>query len=128
MVNFLTAMRERPGLEPTDVLVAVTTLSFDIAGLDLFLPLTVGARVVIARREAAAYGQQLLELLKESGATVMQATPITWRLLLAAGWDGDPRLKILVGGEALPRGLADTLARLGRSAWNMYGPTETTVY
>jgi len=126
--NFLQSMAHEPGLGPRDVLVAVTTLSFDIAGLELYLPLIVGARLVLAGREVTANGVALSELLVASGATVMQATPATWRLLLAAGWRGEARLKILCGGEALPRDLAEQLSGCCGELWNMYGPTETTIW
>ncbi|MDZ7269339.1 MAG: amino acid adenylation domain-containing protein [candidate division KSB1 bacterium] len=128
VVNFLHAMRQRPGLTATDVLLAVTTLSFDIAGLELYLPLLVGGRVVIASREVAGDGNALLDLLTRSQATVMQATPATWRLLLAAGWEHGSSLKVLCGGEALPRELALQLRERSSSLWNMYGPTETTIW
>src|SRR5438132_7306585 len=128
VANFLTSMRVSPGLNSGDTLVAVTTISFDIAALEIFLPLCVGARVVIASREVAADGNQLLELLRTCNATVMQATPVTWKLLLEAGWDGDPRLKVLCGGEAFSRKLANDLVRCGSSVWNMYGPAETTIW
>lgn len=128
VVNFLTSTRQQPGLTADDTLLAVTTLSFDIAGLELFLPLCVGARVVVASREVAANGAALAEQLSRTHATVIQATPVTWRLLLAAGWQGDPRLKILCGGEALPLDLAHQLLPRCSSLWNMYGPTETTIW
>lgn len=128
VVNFLTSMRRQPGLGPEDVMLAVTTLTFDIAGLELFLPLTTGARVVIASRAVATDGKQLARLLDESGATVMQGTPATWQLLLQAGWAGNPRLKILCGGETLPVDLARKLLERGQAVWNLYGPTETTVW
>src|SRR5437763_13055949 len=121
-------MRVTPGLDPSDTLVAVTTISFDIAALEIFLPLCVGARVVIASREVAADGSQLLELVRTCNATAMQATPVTWKLLLEVGWDGDPRLKVLCGGEAFPRKLANDLVRCGSSVWNLDGPTETTIW
>jgi amino acid adenylation domain-containing protein len=128
LANFLWTMRDRPGLEAEDVLVAVTTLSFDIAGLELYLPLVVGARVVVAARETAAQPQQLAELLERSGATVMQATPTTWRMLLDSGWEGRPGFRALCGGEALPVALAEELLACGIELWNMYGPTETTIW
>lgn len=128
VVNFMTSMRREPGLSATDTLLAVTTLSFDIAALELFLPLTVGARLVVAPREIVADGQQLAEALTQEQVTVMQATPITWRLLLASGWQGDARLKALCGGEALPLELAHELCPLVGQLWNMYGPTETTIW
>jgi amino acid adenylation domain-containing protein len=127
-VNLLAAMRRRPGLSPSDRLVAVTTLSFDIAGLELFLPLVTGACTIVASREEAGDGQLLLLLLEESKATMMQATPSTWRMLLEAGWDGQPRLRMLCGGESLSRSLADDLLKCGDDLWNMYGPTETTIW
>ena len=128
IVNFLTAMRREPGIVADDILLAVTTLSFDIAALELYLPLLVGARVVIAAGDVAADGLRLAELIQASQATLMQATPATWRLLLEAGWSGKDDLKILCGGEALPRYLADDLLARSAALWNMYGPTETTVW
>jgi amino acid adenylation domain-containing protein len=128
VVNLLHSMQMEPGIDQDDVLVAVTTLSFDIAALELFLPLSVGARLVIATREQASSGGELLELLQRSRATMMQATPATWQMLLDAGWKGSPALKMLCGGEALPRGLADRLLQIRGELWNMYGPTETTIW
>lgn len=128
LVNFLTTMGERPGMTAEDVLVAVTTLSFDIAGLELYLPLVSGARVVIAARETAADPRRLAELIERSAATLVQATPTTWRMLMDAGWPGRSGLKVLCGGEALPRVLAEQLLERGVELWNMYGPTETTIW
>ncbi|HEX2048493.1 MAG TPA: amino acid adenylation domain-containing protein [Acidimicrobiales bacterium] len=128
LVNLLTSMAEEPGLGPDDVLVAVTTLSFDIAGLELWLPLVTGAHVVVASRQAASDPRLLGALLEESAATVMQATPATWRMLVDAGWPGRPGLKALCGGEALPVALADALLDRGVELWNLYGPTETTIW
>lgn len=128
VVNLLLSMSKRPGLAANDVVVAVTTLSFDIAGLELFLPLAMGATLVIASREAAADGNLLMARLNSCGATVMQATPVTWKLLIEAGWEGKPALKALCGGEAFPRDLANELVRRAQSVWNMYGPTETTIW
>ncbi|MBP7568878.1 MAG: amino acid adenylation domain-containing protein [Acidobacteria bacterium] len=128
LVNFLTSMRREPGLSASDTVVAVTTLSFDIAALELWLPLITGARVVVASREVASDGRALAALLDRVGATVLQATPATWRLLLESGWMGKADLRILCGGEALERELADRLLRCGAEVWNLYGPTETTVW
>jgi acyl-CoA synthetase (AMP-forming)/AMP-acid ligase II/acyl carrier protein len=121
-------MRRCPGLTDQDTLLSVTTLSFDIAGLEIFLPLSVGGRLVMVSRFVATDGTQLLERLNDCVATVMQATPATWRLLLAAGWSGSPQLKILCGGEALSRELANQLVEKGASLWNLYGPTEATIW
>lgn len=128
VVNFLTSMQREPGISAFDRLLAVTTLSFDIAGLELYLPLSVGAQVIIAPRADVADGVALSRLLQQSGATILQATPVTWRLLLESGWKGTPGLKILCGGEALPRDLADRLLSTGSEVWNLYGPTETTIW
>jgi amino acid adenylation domain-containing protein len=128
VVNFLSSMKSKPGIDASDVLVAVTTLSFDIAGLELYLPLAVGARVVIASREMASDGHALTDAIERSAATLMQATPATWQLLLAAGWVGRPHLKVLCGGEALPLDLAQKLLSRCGQLWNLYGPTETTIW
>ncbi|HLL48350.1 MAG TPA: AMP-binding protein, partial [Longimicrobiaceae bacterium] len=121
-------MAGTPGLTSGDVLVAVTSLSFDIAGLELFLPLATGARVALADRETAGDGGLLRDALAATGATAMQATPATWRMLLEAGWTGAPGMKALCGGEALPRELAERLLPLCGELWNLYGPTETTIW
>jgi amino acid adenylation domain-containing protein len=128
LVNFLISMREKPGLTQSDIMVAITTLSFDISGLELFLPLIVGAKIVIASRDTAANGEELLQLINMSNATIMQATPTTWYLLLAAGWHGNKDFKILCGGEAMPQDLALKLTQCSANVWNMYGPTETTIW
>ncbi|OYD97951.1 non-ribosomal peptide synthetase [Nostoc sp. 'Peltigera membranacea cyanobiont' 210A] len=128
VVNFLTAMQQELHLSHQDSLLSVTTLSFDIAVLEIFLPLTVGAKVILASREIATDGAQLLQQLNNSAATVMQATPATWRMLLDAGWEGNSQLKILCGGEALPQSLARQLCQRCSQIWNLYGPTETTIW
>jgi amino acid adenylation domain-containing protein len=128
IVNFVCSIRSSPGIAAEDRLLAVTTISFDIAGLELYVPLSTGGRVVLASRLAAMYGPDLARLIADEDITVMQATPVTWRLLLESGWKGKTDLKILCGGEALPRDLADELLARGASVWNMYGPTETTIW
>ncbi|WP_212528049.1 polyketide synthase [Actinospica durhamensis] len=129
LCNFLLSMRRQPGCAETDRLLAVTTISFDIAALELFLPLLSGATVVIAQAHETIDAGALLALMRRHALTMMQGTPATWQLLLDSGWHGDPRLAtILCGGEALPRQLADRLLDCGDAVWNMYGPTETTVW
>lgn len=128
LVNFLTAMAEQPGLSSHDRLLAVTTLSFDISFLELLLPLSVGARVVIAESEDVLDGYALVDLIDEHGITAMQATPATWRLLIDSEWQGTPGLKALCGGEALTPALAEQLLPRCAELWNMYGPTETTIW
>src|SRR4029077_1349866 len=120
-------MRQTPGLNHHDRLLAVTTLSFDIAVLELFLPLVTGAQVILATRETAQDPRLLINLLNESKATMMQATPATWRLLLEVGWAGSPGLRMFCRGEAAPRTRGHELIELGE-LWNMYGPTETTIW
>ncbi|HKH45274.1 MAG TPA: amino acid adenylation domain-containing protein, partial [Thermoanaerobaculia bacterium] len=128
LVNLLASIRREPGLDATDTMLAVTTLSFDIAATELFLPLLVGARVVLAGREDARDGARLAALAESSGATVLQATPAGWQVLLESGWRGNGRLRALTAGEALPRDLAERLLRGTSALWNLYGPTEATVY
>ncbi len=128
LTNFLTTMQVKPGISSDDVLLAVTTLSFDIAGLEMYLPLISGARVVLATREQALDAAELIRLLAELPVTIMQATPATWRMLIEIGWTGDPSLKILCGGEAFPADLANQLRPRCGELWNMYGPTETTIW
>jgi amino acid adenylation domain-containing protein len=126
--NFLGSMRREPGLAAGDVLAAVTTVSFDIAALEIYLPLLVGARIELIARDVATDGGALAAQLDACGATLLQATPATLRLLVDAGWAGRPGLRVLCGGESLPPDLA--IAVHGRVAelWNLYGPTETTIW
>jgi amino acid adenylation domain-containing protein len=128
LANFLQSFRASLGMTERDELAAVTTLSFDIAALELFLPLIVGARVTLLGRDEAADGARLKQRLTAGGATFLQATPATWRLLLDADWAGSPGTTLLCGGEALTRALADRLIERGRALWNLYGPTETTIW
>ena len=128
VVNFLNSMRTVPGITAQDTVLSVTTPSFDIFGLEIWLPLTTGAKVVIAPEEVVRDGKELAALVRQSGATIMQATPSTWRLLLKSGWEGCRHLKILCGGEALPLDLAEQLLPKCAALWNMYGPTETTIW
>jgi len=128
VVNFLRSMQREPGFSAADRLLAVTTLSFDIAGLELYLPLVTGGTTVIASREDNYDPARLMERIRQSQCTVMQATPATWRALLEAGWEGSKKLKVLCGGEALPGDLAAALLPRCAELWNMYGPTETTIW
>ncbi|MGP4105088.1 amino acid adenylation domain-containing protein, partial [Nonomuraea sp. KM90] len=128
LVNLLISMAERLDYDQGETLLAVTTISFDIAGLELFLPLIKGGTVALLDRDAAFDGTRLARAITGTGATVMQATPTTWQTLIEAGWDGDRRLRALCGGEAMPVPLAAELARRTGIVWNVYGPTETTIW
>ncbi len=125
---FVDAMTELFALGPGDVVPALTSPSFDISGLEMLLPLVNGAAVAIVNRETASDGRRLRQFLTASGATLVQATPATWRLLLEAGWAGDRRQTLLCGGEPLPPNLARDLIPRCCALWNMYGPTETTIW
>jgi amino acid adenylation domain-containing protein/non-ribosomal peptide synthase protein (TIGR01720 family) len=128
LANCFDSFAKTPGLSSEDVLVAVTTLSFDIAALELLLPGCVGATVVLASQAVATDGRQLADLLERSRATLMQATPATWRLLLAVGWRPQPGFRAWIGGEAVTEDLAGPLLARGVRIWNVYGPTETTIW
>ena len=128
VVNFLVSMQREPGFDDTDVLVAVTTISFDIAALEIFLPLISGGKLVLASRDEVIDGSLLLRRIRSSGATMLQATPATWKLMLEAGWEKTRGLKMLCGGEAFSKELANRMLERGAELWNMYGPTETTIW
>jgi amino acid adenylation domain-containing protein len=129
LANLLLSMQREPGFTDVDRLLALTTVSFDIAALELFLPLICGGTVVIATREEARDPYVLAEAIERSRCTVIQATPATWISLLGVGWTGPScSLKLLCGGEPMPRALAERLLALQVEVWNMYGPTETTVW
>ncbi|CAN5252451.1 amino acid adenylation domain-containing protein [soil metagenome] len=128
LVNFLYSMQKQPGINSGDKLLAVTTISFDIAGLELFLPLLFGAQIVLADAATSKDGRALLDIIKSEKITIMQATPYTWRIMLEAGWDSTTPVKVICGGEALPVDLANAILTRASSLWNVYGPTETTVW
>ncbi len=128
LVNFLKAMQKQFQLGVSDTLLSVTTFCFDIAGLELYLPILTGAKVVIVSQDIAADGLRLHEALINTKTTMMQATPATWHLLINSGWQGNNALTILCGGEALAAELASELVFRAKSVWNMYGPTETTIW
>ncbi len=128
VANVLHSFQELLHFGPDDVLLATTTLSFDIHVLELFTPIQAGSRLVIATDEQAQDPALLIALLESSGATIYQATPVRYRMLLDAGWQGMPNLQLLCGGEKLSRELADRLLERCATLWNVYGPTETTVW
>jgi amino acid adenylation domain-containing protein len=128
VVNLLMSAGKTIAFKPDDKLLSVTTLSFDIAGLEIFLPLISGGQLILATHETAADGTKLADLIDTSEATVMQGTPTTWRLLIESGWAGKEDLRILCGGETLSRSLADELSARAAEVWNFYGPTETTIW
>ena len=128
VVNLLNSARDLLEIGPLDRLFAITTLAFDISVLELLLPLVAGGTVIIGSKNAAADGMQLMDQLVASRATVLQATPVTFRMLLESGFQPPPRFKMLCGGEAWTTAMAERLLALGARLWNMYGPTETTVW
>ena len=128
LTNLLWSMREWLQLSELDRLLAVTTISFDIATADVWLPLLVGAQTVIADREEASDGSALRDLLERHDITFLQATPVTWRLLFDAGWHGKANLQAVCTGEAMPPEVAKQLAPVVKRVWNLYGPTETTIW
>lgn len=128
VVNFLCSMQQTPGFDENDSVLAVTTLSFDIAVLELYLPTVSGGTVVMVDQATAVDGVKLAEQLEKHSITVMQATPATWRLMIQADWNGKTDLKVLCGGEPMPQDLVQPLLDRCNQLWNMYGPTETTVW
>lgn len=126
--NFIVSMAKEPGFSARDRILALTTVSFDIAGLELFLPLTQGGSLVLVSADQAMDPAALSELARTHRVNVLQATPATYQLLLDGGWQGDPGLKVLCGGEAFPQQLAERLLACTGEVWNVYGPTETTVW
>lgn len=127
LVNFLVAMQIKPGLNEHDRVLALTTISFDISGLELYLPLITGAEIILTDAQTSKDTRLLMEIVKKQRVTVMQATPATWRMMLES-WHERLPIKALIGGEALSKKLAERLLEKCDSLWNMYGPTETTVW
>jgi amino acid adenylation domain-containing protein len=128
LLNLICSFWQQPGLDKSDRTLGVAPISFDIASMDMFLPICSGGKLVIASRQDAVDPYRLARLIDEQQITCMQATPASWRLLVTSGWSGKRDLKMLCGGEAISRELADDLLRLGKELWNCYGPTETTIW
>jgi len=128
LVNFLWSMIENPGIDKNSVVLALASISFDPSTLELFLPLIVGATIVISNEEIATNPILLAKTIKDQNINLLQATPATWQLLLDTGWGGNPNLRALCGGDILTRTMADQLLERVHSLYNLYGPTETTVW
>lgn len=128
VANLLESVRRRPGLSPNDTVLGITTLSFDIAVSEIWLPLVVGAKIVLTTRDVASDGHSLRTLVESENVSFIDATPATYRLLLGAGWRGHGNLKLICTGEAMPADLARELLGCSAELWNGYGPTETTVW
>lgn len=128
IINFLFEMKRKPGLTSMDTLLSVTTISFDISVLEIYLPILAGAKLVIASDEDVVSGNRMINLLSKYDITMMQATPTTWNILFSCGWNGKDNLKVLCGGESISQELANQLLDSTMEVWNMYGPTEATVW
>jgi amino acid adenylation domain-containing protein len=128
LVNLMYSLQKAPGITSNDKMLAVATISFDIAGVDLYLPLSSGAEIILADSITAKDGRALLDIIRGQTVTILQATPYTWRMMLEVGWDEQLPIKVFCGGEALAKDLAERLIPRSKEVWNMYGPTETTIY
>ncbi|MCS8216184.1 non-ribosomal peptide synthase/polyketide synthase [Pseudomonas aeruginosa] len=129
LTNFVCSIARQPGMLARDRLLSVTTFSFDIFGLELYVPLARGASMLLASREQAQDPEALLDLVERQGVTVLQATPATWRMLCdSERVDLLRGCTLLCGGEALAEDLAARMRGLSASTWNLYGPTETTIW
>jgi amino acid adenylation domain-containing protein len=128
LVNLMYSLRKAPGITADDKMLAVATISFDIAGVDIYLPLSVGAEIVLADALTAKDGRALLDIVRAQNVTILQATPYTWRMMLEIGWDEYLPIKVFCGGEAMAKDLAERLLPKSKEVWNMYGPTETCIY
>ena len=128
VANFLNSMAEQPGFSSDDKVLAVTTLSFDIAVLELYLPLITGGTTIVASKTMTTDGNALASAIDDHQITLFQSTPSTLRLMINSGWTGNPNLRVLCGGEPMPVDLVSPLLERCGQLWNMYGPTETTVW
>ncbi|MGC1630552.1 MAG: non-ribosomal peptide synthetase, partial [Gelidibacter sp.] len=128
IVNLLNSVLQKPGIKESDILISITTISFDIAMVELFAPLLVGAKLVITNEETAKDTRLLLNVMKDEGITIMQATPATWQMLIYSGWQEPLPIRAISTGEALPMVLAKNIMERVIELWNMYGPTETTIW
>lgn len=128
LTNFLITMMDKPGINSKDRLLAVTTFCFDIAGLELYLPLICGAKCFICSAEKTKDAEKLKGEIQRIKPTIMQATPVTWKMLFQVGWKNEEKVKILCGGEALPEKLKKSFVDTDSDVWNVFGPTETTIW
>jgi amino acid adenylation domain-containing protein len=128
LLNLLLSVKNSPGISENDVMLASTTISFDIAELEIFLPLISGATMVMADADTVKDGRSLLDIAKSEHITIMQGTPFMWHTMLEAGWTEALPITIFCGGEAMAKELAEKLLTRCKVLWNMYGPTETTIY
>lgn len=128
LVNLLFSTLEKPGIKESDVLISITTISFDIAMVELFAPLLIGAKLIVTTEETSKDTRLLLDVMEAEAITWMQATPATWQMLLYSGWEKPLAIKAISTGEALPMVLAKSILQRVTELWNMYGPTETTIW
>jgi amino acid adenylation domain-containing protein len=127
LANTIRGVGQDLTLRTDDVVLAWSTIAFDVSGLEIFLPLAFGASLYLVEKDLVIGGGSAIEHLRVSAATVLFATPTMFRLLLEEGWQGDERMQLIAGGEVLPLSLARSLARMCRVLWNQYGPSETAI-
>lgn len=128
VINFLYGINQKIKITAKDTWLAITPFSFDISGLEIYLPLLTGAHCMVASQDLIVDGKRLAALLDHYPISVLQATPMTWKMLLEAGWQNKQQVKILCGGEPLTKSLCEKLLKKTRTFWNLYGPTETTIW
>ncbi|NOU17175.1 MAG: amino acid adenylation domain-containing protein [Bacteroidales bacterium] len=132
VVNFVFGMKELFEMEEGSVLLSLTTISFDIFGLEVYVPLLSGACMVIGNDDDQRDVNRINQLLEEYRVSVLQLTPSRLRLLLTAGGS---KLRfqnvetLLLGGEELPLLLLEEARQAFKGKiYNVYGPTETTIW
>ncbi|WP_116772100.1 non-ribosomal peptide synthetase [Maribacter litoralis] len=128
LVNLLYSILEKPGVQNTDKVISITSISFDIAGFELYASLLKGAQLILTDEETSKDPRLLLEVLETEEITLMEATPATWQMLIDVGWKNHLPLKAFCTGEALPMALAKNILSKVNELWNLYGPTETTIW
>lgn len=128
LVNLILAFGEILNFKHSDKLLAITTISFDIAALEIFLPLCQGSCLVLAKDQMVLDGYAVKHLIENEKISCMQATPSVWQVLMNTDWQAQPGFKAITGGEKLSRKLADEIKDRGCILINAYGPTETTIW
>ncbi|HEY3579053.1 MAG TPA: amino acid adenylation domain-containing protein, partial [Pyrinomonadaceae bacterium] len=128
--NHMAWMQRRFPLAPTDRVIQKTPFSFDASVWELFAPLLIGARLVIAAPGGHQDLSYLVRFIREQQITALKIVPSLLEPLLQ-----EPRIEecaslryVFCGAEAMPPRLPEKFVqRLDAELFNLYGPTETAI-
>lgn len=129
--NRLNWMRRDYSLTEEDIFIQKTPITFDVSVWELFLPLQLGAKLVVEIPEGHKDPNQLIKTIQENNISVIHFVPSMLGAFVEAKDVGycSSLQHLFCSGEVLPKTLVErTYEKLSQiKVVNLYGPTEASV-